>query len=119
MESVLCGRAVRRVLAVGVLVLGAFWGSAGTAGAAPPDLGPNVTIFDPSMPQSEIQATLDDIANMQVSNQFGTERDAVYFLPGTYGTPDQPLNFQIGYYTEVAGLGASPTDVVINGTADV
>jgi hypothetical protein len=119
MESVLCGRAFRRVLAVAVLVLGAVWGGAGTAGAAPPDLGPNVRIFDPGMPQSEIQATLDAIANQQVSNQFGTERYALLFLPGTYGTPDQPLNFQVGYYTEVAGLGASPTDVVINGTADV
>ena len=30
-----------------------------------------------------------------------------------------PLNFQIGYYTAVAGLGQSPGDVVINGSIDV
>ena len=27
--------------------------------------------------------------------------------------------FQVGYYTEVAGLGARPTDVTINGHVDV
>src|SRR5581483_3147761 len=27
-----------------------------------------------------------------------------------------PLNFQVGYYTTVAGLGRSPNDVVINGS---
>jgi hypothetical protein len=41
------------------------------------------------------------------------------FKPGTYGTTADPLDFQVGYYTEVAGLGASPTDVTINGHVDV
>ena len=30
-----------------------------------------------------------------------------------------PLNFQVGYYTAVAGLGLSPNDVVINGSVYV
>jgi hypothetical protein len=30
-----------------------------------------------------------------------------------------PLNFQVGYYTDVAGLGSLPTDVSVNGTIDV
>ena len=34
--------------------------------AGQPDFGPNVKIFDPSMPVSEIQATVDAIANQQV-----------------------------------------------------
>src|SRR4051812_12810456 len=38
-----------------------------------PDLGPNVHVFDPSMPVSEIQATVDAIAAQQVTNQFGSE----------------------------------------------
>ena len=84
-----------------------------------PDFGPNVVIFDPSMPTSQIQATVDSIANQQVSNQFGTQRYALLFKPGTYGTAADPLNFQVGYYTEVAGLGSSPDDVVINGSVDV
>ncbi|MDQ1527007.1 MAG: hypothetical protein QOG18_1620 [Microbacteriaceae bacterium] len=87
--------------------------------AAAPDFGPNVTVFDPSMPTSQIQATVDAIAAQQVSNQFGTERHALLFKPGTYGTVEAPLVFQVGYYTEVAGLGVSPGDVTINGTVDV
>jgi hypothetical protein len=88
-------------------------------GGSQPDFGPNVVIFDPSMPTSQIQATVDLIANQQVPNQFGTQRYALLFKPGTYGTAAAPLNFQVGYYTAVAGLGSSPDDVVINGSVDV
>jgi hypothetical protein len=84
--------------------------------SGPPDFGPNVMIFDPSMPQSVIQTKVDSIANQQVSNQFGTQRYALLFKPGTYGSSIYPLNFQVGYYTAVAGLGQSPSDVVINGS---
>jgi hypothetical protein len=71
------------------------------------------------MPQSQIQDTVDSIANQQVSNQFGTQRYALLFEPGTYGSAADPLIFQVGYYTEVAGLGGSPGDVTINGSIDV
>jgi hypothetical protein len=71
------------------------------------------------MPTSEIQATVDGIASKQVSNQFGTDRYALLFKPGTYGSSDDPLNFQVGYYTSIAGLGRSPGDVVINGSVYV
>lgn len=84
-----------------------------------PNFGPNVYIFNPSMPLSQIQTTVDSIATQQVSNQFGTQRYALLFEPGTYGTSTNPLNFQVGYYTSVAGLGQSPGDVVINGSIDV
>ena len=94
----------------GIEVLGASGG---------PSFGPNVYIFTPSMPQSQIQSTLNSIANQQVGNQFGTQRYAVLFAPGTYGSSANPLNFQVGYYTSVAGLGRSPNDVVINGSIDV
>jgi hypothetical protein len=92
---------------------------AATASSTKPDFGTNVYIFNPSMPQSQIQATVDAVANQQVSNQFGTQRYALLFEPGTYGSSTTPLNFQVGYYTEVAGLGFSPNDVVINGSIDV
>jgi hypothetical protein len=96
-------------------------GAAQTVGASAlaPDLGPDVYVFTPSTPQSEIQSTVDSIADQQLSNQFGTQRYALLFEPGTYGSAENPLNFQVGYYTEVAGLGASPGDVVINGSVDV
>jgi hypothetical protein len=108
-----------------VLVLGALAASAATVAAAPPpissapDFGPNVIIFDPSMSQNEIQATVDAIATEQVDNEFGAQRYALLFKPGVYGSAATPLVFQVGYYTEVAGLGAAPTDVVINGHVDV
>ncbi|WP_240148415.1 adenylyl cyclase [Leifsonia tongyongensis] len=101
-------------------------GAAQTATAAPPppvpaspDFGPNVIVFDPSMPQSQIQATVDSIAATQVDNEMGTQRYALLFKPGTYGSVTHPLVFQVGYYTEIAGLGQSPTDVTINGEVNV
>jgi hypothetical protein len=82
-------------------------------------LGPNVTIIDPSMPTSQIQATLDAIYARQVDDEMGTNRYAVLFKPGVYGSATQPLQIKVGYYTEIAGLGASPTDVQINGKIEV
>jgi hypothetical protein len=111
MAKTLCGS----VAAAFVLALALSGGAA----AATPDLGPNVIVFDPSMPTSQIQATVDTIASKQVSNQFGTERYALLFKPGTYGSSNAPLNFQVGYYTSIAGLGRSPGDVVINGSVYV
>ena len=71
-------------------------------------LGPNVTVFDPSMPVGEIQAKVDAIHARQVDDEMGTNRYALLFKPGVYGTAEQPLQMKVGYYTEVAGLGASP-----------
>ncbi len=71
------------------------------------------------MPTGQIQATVDAIANQQVDNEMGTQRYALLFKPGTYGSAANPLAFQVGYYTEVAGLGASPNDVTIDGHVDV
>lgn len=92
---------------------------AATALPGQPDFGSNVYIFTPSMPQSQIQATVNAIAKQQVPNQFGPQRYALLFEPGTYGSSTAPLNFQVGFYTTVAGLGLSPKDVVINGSIDV
>jgi hypothetical protein len=89
-----------------------------TTSADTPDFGPNVKIFDPSMSRAQIQASVDAISAQQVSNEFGTQRYALLFMPGSYGSVADPLNFQVGYYTEVAGLGSSPNDVTINGTID-
>ena len=74
------------------------------------NLGPNVYVFTPSMSQSSIQTTLNTIATQQVPNQFGTQRYALLFDPGTYGSVADPLIFQVGYYTQVAGLGRSRAD---------
>src|SRR4051794_2537424 len=87
--------------------------------AAAPNLGQNVTIFEPNMPVDQIQATLDAAHARQVDAEMGTARQAFLFAPGTYGTAEHPLQIKVGYYTEIAGLGAAPTDVVINGKVEV
>ena len=111
----------RLLILAAIAALGLLAGVDRVAAAPPspagqPDFGSNVVVFDPSMPTSEIQATVDAIAAQQVPNQFGPQRYALLFKPGTYGTAAQPLNFQVGYYTSVAGLGRSPGDVVVNGS---
>jgi hypothetical protein len=127
----------RRALAAAAAILIGAWFAAGpvvpaavaapvapAAGAVAPSttggpFGPNVYIFTPSMSESSIQSTLDSISSQQVSNQFGSQRYAILFEPGTYGSTTDPLIFQVGYYTTVAGLGLNPGDVTINGSIDV
>ena len=89
--------------------------------AATATLGPNVCVFKPTMSQSAIQADLNAVAAQQVpvGSQFTTGRYALLFEPGTYGSAASPLVFQVGYYTSVAGLGAQPSDTVVNGAIDV
>ncbi|AEE44201.1 glycosyl hydrolase family 28-related protein [Cellulomonas fimi] len=111
-------RARRRAAAVLGLALAAT-AVASTATAGPPrsapDLGPNVVVFSPSTPVAEIQAKVDAIHAQQVDAEMGTARYSLLFLPGEYGSAEQPLQLKVGYYTEVAGLGASPTDVTVHG----
>ncbi|WP_072686858.1 RICIN domain-containing protein [Rhodococcus marinonascens] len=76
-----------------------------------PDFGPNVTVFDPSMSSDSIQGAIDQIFDQQHTNQFGSERYALLFKPGTYDA-----DAKVGFYTQVAGLGLSPDDVTINGS---
>src|SRR5260370_2709827 len=91
-------------------------GALGLSHAMQPDFGPNVTVFDPSMPASTIQAAVDAVSQVQAlpSSQFNTVRQAFLFKPGSYN-----VDVQGGYYTSVAGLGLSPDDVTINGEVRV
>src|SRR5215813_5170964 len=96
------------------LLLAGFW--ALTAAAAPTrsalkQAGANVHVFTSRMPVADIQKIVDAVAARQVDNQFGGEGDALLFEPGVYGSKEQPLRIQLGYYTAVAGLGAKPADV--------
>ena len=79
-----------------------------------PDFGPNVLTFDPSMSTTTMQNTLDTIYSQQQTNQFGTNRYAVLFKPGSYN-----LNVNVGFYTQVQGLGLLPDSVVINGAVNL
>lgn len=117
-------RRIGRALAFGLVLTVAATATNTPAVAGPPrygtpDFGPNVKIFDPSTPIEEIQATLDATHARQVDNEMGTERYAYLFKPGSYGTAERPLQVKVGYYTEISGLGAAPTDVDINGKVEV
>jgi len=121
----------RRILAAAALVAGVGFAAvpshaAAAASSICPDanvaaFGPNVCVFTDTMSQAAIQKDLDSIATQQVpvASQFNSQRYAVEFRPGTYGSAADPLVFQVGYYTQVAGLGAMPQDTVINGAIDV
>jgi len=77
---------------------------------AQPDFGPNVLVFNSTMPAATIQAQIDAVYAVQQHNEFGSQRNAFLFLPGEY-----KVNVPIGFYTEVIGLGATPDAVHITG----
>ncbi|GHO70118.1 hypothetical protein KSC_090100 [Ktedonobacter sp. SOSP1-52] len=89
------------------------WGQVGGSGGSP-NFGPNVYIFDPTMSSSTIQNTLTSVFNQQQSNQFGSNRYAFLFKPGTYN-----VDVNLGFYTQVLGLGYLPGNVTINGAVHV
>ena len=76
--------------------------------------GPNVFVFDPNMPAADIEKTANGVFSKMEKNQFGAERYALLFKPGTYH-----VNFNVGFYTHVAGLGRNPDDVQIDGGVNV
>jgi len=80
------------------------------AKGAKPVFGPNVVIFDPSMPSQAIQKQIDAVYATQEHNEFGPQRHAFLFLPGSYS-----VDVPVGFYTEVMGLGASPDATRITG----
>ena len=86
----------------------------GSRRGAAPDLGANVTIVEPDMPAATVQARLDAIFQRQERAHFSDERHAVLFLPGRYAA-----DVNIGFFTQVAGLGVNPGDVTINGHVHV
>jgi hypothetical protein len=75
-----------------------------------PDFGPNVLVFNPSMPAAAIQEQIDRVYAAQQHSEFGSERNALLFLPGDY-----KVDVPVGFYTEVVGLGATPDSVHITG----
>lgn len=72
--------------------------------------GENTYIFSPQDDPKDVQNILDRLWNEQETNQFGKERYAVYFMPGTY---DESISVKTGFYTQVSGLGELPTDTNI------
>lgn len=72
--------------------------------------GENVYLFSPEDDPAAVNQILEDIYDRQEENQFGSERYAIYFMPGVY---DEDIEVNVGFYTQVAGLGELPTDTRI------
>jgi len=102
-RKVMWAAALAAVAAAGVLC-------AGAQPAPSPDLGPNVLVFNPSMPAATIQEQIDRIYGIEQKSEFGPARYALIFLPGTYH-----VDLPVGFYTQVLGLGATPDSVEIDG----
>src|ERR1700685_1812667 len=105
------GRFVLRLLARCGVIAGLLAAALPLAAkGAKPVFGPNVLIFDPSMPSQVIQKQIDAVYATQQHNEFGPQRNALLFLPGSYA-----VDVPVGFYTEVMGLGASPDATRIAG----
>ncbi|SCK23702.1 coagulation factor 5/8 type domain-containing protein [Streptomyces sp. WMMB 322] len=78
--------------------------------AAEPDFGPNVSVFGPDTSAEDIQAKVDSVFKKQEEAQFGEGRHAFLFKPGSY-----EADVNVGFFTQVAGLGLTPDDVKISG----
>lgn len=72
--------------------------------------GENTYIFSPEDDPKEVNRILDELFASQEANQFGRERYALYFMPGTY---DSSISARVGFYMQVAGLGKIPTETKI------
>ncbi len=73
--------------------------------------GENVYVFSTEDQISDVQGKVDEIYEKQKANQFGNDRYAIMFMPGEY---EKTLDVNVGFYTQVSGLGISPTDTNIN-----
>ena len=72
--------------------------------------GADTTIFEPTDNAKEIQSRINSIYGTTERGQFISDRNALLFAPGTYSND---LQVEIGFYTQVAGMGLSPEDTVI------
>jgi len=73
-----------------------------------PDLGENVRVFSPEDGLEGIHRATEEVFARQHKRQFGPERYAFLFMPGDYS---KMKAVNVGYYTQVLGLGRLPDDV--------
>ena len=101
----------RRTVLAGIALAAA---TAGAGRARPvatadgPDLGPNVLVVDPGEPGA--QATANALFAEQERAHFTDRRRAILLKPGAH-----QLDLNIGFFTQVAGLGLRPGDVTVTG----
>ena len=83
----------------------------------PPHWPDSVKLIHPNFTAPEIQEVTreaqdpyDAVHNTYTSDRhFTSERFAILFYPGVY---DQSVDIEVGYYTQVLGLGRTPQEVL-------
>lgn len=103
------GETTRRSVLAGIAAIGATSVAArGRTAPHDPGLGPNVLIVDPGMPDA--QRRIDAWFARQERAHFTDRRYAVLLKPGTHR-----LDINVGFFTQIAGLGRTPDDVTVIG----
>ncbi len=72
--------------------------------------GENTYIFTPQDDPALVNEILEGLWETQETDQFGTNRYSIYFIPGEY---DASIAVKVGFYMQVAGLGLLPTETSI------
>ena len=76
--------------------------------------GDHVLFFDANLDAMEaITADIKQISDKMFSREFGEERYTQYFKPGKYTGFDE---YEIGFYTQFAGLGETPLETQFYGS---
>ena len=76
--------------------------------------GPNVKFYDPDLDvMTAIAAEITDIGNEMWDQEFGLSRYALYLKPGSYTGFN---TWEVGFYTNFAGLGKTPDETKLFGT---
>lgn len=108
--------ATRRSVIAG-LAASALVEARASAARAEPDFGPNTFVFSPEMSAAQIQMSaaqiqrqLDAIFARQERAHWTDRRYAILFKPGRYA-----VDVNVGFFTQVLGLGTQPADVTISG----
>lgn len=100
----------RRGALAGMAATGLMPAIARPAPRGEPDFGPDVVVIDSAMPAQAVQARLDAIFREQERSHFTDRRYAILFKPGRHS-----VDVNVGFFTQVAGLGRLPGEVTIDG----
>lgn len=73
--------------------------------------GYNTYVFNDSDDQNQIAEVVEDIYQHQHYSQFGKNRYSFAFKPGEYHSDMEAEEYNVGYYTQVIGLGKTPYEV--------
>jgi hypothetical protein len=102
---------VRQIQSTAAITMIGVASTANAIAMQDPDFGPNVRVYEPG--SADAQREIDAIYATQEKGQFNSNRHAILLKPGKHD-----LNINVGFYTQVAGLGVEPGDVHVVGSLE-